>query len=190
MNENVNFCPSCQRIFTTEIKFCISCGTSLMTKKLETEGYSYCESCRVIVLDDLSFCPQCGASLTTKKWKIEVYGNKSENVQKVAQSLMETVSDNPNATAQNTPWISGSFYLAAMVILVVLFLIVAKSVSLSVLPIVIVGSLISVSLIGAFQLRQDNSLSEKNFLSLMFLTFRQLPFIRRQNTNFGKKNSK
>jgi len=75
------------------------------------------------------------------------------------------------------PWVSGSFYLAAMVIVVTLFLVAAKTVHFVVLPIVIIGALLIVSIIGAFQLRQDESLSEKNFLTLMFLTFKQFPFI-------------
>jgi hypothetical protein len=157
------------------------CGTSLNAKKLETEDYSYCRCCGVISLERLKRCSWCGASLRTKGWEIEVHGNKSEDVQKVAQSLVETTSRRRNTSYQKNPWISGSFYLAAMVVLVTLFLIVAKSLSISVLPIVIVGSLISVSIVGAFQLRHDKSLSEKNFLSLMLLTFKQIPFMRRQN---------
>ena len=78
----------------------------------------------------------------------------------------------------SNPWISGSFYLSAIAILITLFLVVGRSVSIVVLPAIIIGSILAVSTIGAFQLRQDNSLSEKGFLSLMGLTLKYLPFMR------------
>jgi hypothetical protein len=40
--------------------------------------------------------------------------------------------------------------------------------------------LIGVTIIGAFQLRQDSRLSEEGFLSLMQATLRQFPLLRRQ----------
>lgn len=75
-------------------------------------------------------------------------------------------------SSNRNPWMSGSFYLAAGVMILALLLVVAKVLPLLVLPIVIVGTLLMISTIGAFQLRQDKGLSQKNFLALMTLTFR------------------
>ena len=47
--------------------------------------------------------------------------------------------------------------------------------------IVIMSILLGVFLIRALQLRQDKSLTQKSFLYLMALTFRQLPFIRKKS---------
>jgi hypothetical protein len=77
----------------------------------------------------------------------------------------------------HNPWISGSFYLAGAVITGTLFLVIAKSVSALVFPFVVIGTLLLVSIVGAFQLRQDSALSQKSFLSLMLMVFRQIPFL-------------
>lgn len=81
------------------------------------------------------------------------------------------------------PWISGSFYLAAVVIIITLFLVSARTVHILALPVIIVAAILAVSIIGAYQLRQDRSLSEENFLRLMLLVFRQLPFLRSKKNN-------
>ena len=80
--------------------------------------------------------------------------------------------------AKNNPWISGSFYLIAAVIVLSLLLVAAKMISPIALPIIIVGGLIIFSVIGAYQLRNDDKLSDKSFLELMGLSFKQIPFIR------------
>lgn len=94
-----------------------------------------------------------------------------------------SVSQTKESPMPRSPWISGSFYLAAMVVIGTLFLVVANTVPFLALPVVIVGAMLAVSLVGAFQLRQDKNLSEKNFIALMLLTFKQLPFVRKENTN-------
>ena len=77
---------------------------------------------------------------------------------------MEKLGQQTASNIARSPWVSGSFYLAVIVTLIALFLVVAKTVNFVVLPIVIIGGLLAVSLLGAFQLRQDNNLSEKNFI--------------------------
>jgi hypothetical protein len=93
----------------------------------------------------------------------------------------------PNLMAKSdfrSPWITGSFYLAALVVIGTLFLVMARTVNGFVLPIVMLASLFAVSLIGAFQLRNDDKLSQKNFLELMILTFKYLPLLgKKESTN-------
>lgn len=86
----------------------------------------------------------------------------------------------PKSIAIRTPWISGSFYLASIVVVGTLLMVMAKIVHPLALPLVLASTLLGVSLVGAFQLRQDKSLSQKNFLALMALSFRQLPLLRRK----------
>lgn len=77
------------------------------------------------------------------------------------------------------PWVSGSFYLVVFIVviaaLLAVSLVVAHLLPVYVIPIVIVGGLLAVSVIGAFQLRQDDRLSEENFLKLMSLSFKYFP---------------
>lgn len=110
-------------------------------------------------------------------WEVEVSGKKAEEVEKVAKSLAGDMSKHGHSARRSTPWISGSFYLAVLLVMATVFLVIARSVPGLVLPIVIAGSLLAVSIVGAFQLRQDEGLSQKNFLRLMLMVFRQLPFL-------------
>lgn len=88
------------------------------------------------------------------------------------------------------PWRSGSFYLVAFVIVIVLLLVAANTIPLLALPVVIIGALLAISIIGAFQLKQDERLSQKNFLELMLLTFKRLPLLSRgSNTPNDKSNN-
>lgn len=147
----------------------------------------YCTGCGAELLRGDRFCVECGARIRGNEWEVEVLGVNYKEVAAVAKSLTNDMAKREKPHLPRNPWVSGSFYLIATVIVVTLFLVVAKTVHFVILPIVIIGALLMVSIIGAFQLRQDKALSEKNFLTLMFLTFKQLPFIRRK---YGtKKNS-
>ena len=76
-----------------------------------------------------------------------------------------------------SPWITGSFYLVSLVVVVVVLLVAAKSLPPWSFPVVLVGGLVAVVVIAAFQLRQDERLSEENLVTLVRLTFKKLPVI-------------
>jgi internalin A len=82
------------------------------------------------------------------------------------------------AKSDSSPWLSGSFYLVALVAIVVLFAVISNYVAWYVLPIVIIGGLLAVGIVGALQLRQDERLSQANFLTLMIESFKRLPLLR------------
>ncbi len=117
-------------------------------------------------------------STNPSKHSIRVEGNNADKVKDVTLELMKPLLSN-KMTSNRNPWNSGSFYLVAMVIIISLFFVVAKMVTPFVFPVVLITSLIGVSIIGALQLLQDTSLNEENFLKLMGLSFKQIPFIKR-----------
>ena len=84
---------------------------------------------------------------------------------------------NAKEMKNKSPWISGSFYLLALCIVITLLAFVAKIIPFYVLPIVVIGGIIAFSIIAAAQLRQDEKLNEKSFIELMGLSFRQIPFL-------------
>ncbi|MDJ0533279.1 MAG: hypothetical protein QNJ70_12410 [Xenococcaceae cyanobacterium MO_207.B15] len=86
---------------------------------------------------------------------------------------------------KNNAWINGSFYLVVFVVVMTTFAVIGKSVPAVILPLVIIGSLLAIGIIGAYQLRHDDSLSQKNFLTLILETYKRLPLLRRNNQ---KKN--
>ena len=91
----------------------------------------------------------------------------------------------PTKTNPQTPWATGTFYLACIVVVGVLFLVIARTVNPIVLPIVLLASLLAVSIVGALQLRNDKRLSEKNFIELMSVAIKSLPLLR--NDSSGDK---
>jgi len=82
------------------------------------------------------------------------------------------------ASNKKSPWSSGLFYLLALAVIMGLIAIISQNVSWYVLPIVIIGGLLAISIIGALQLRQDEKLNQANFLKLMIESFKQMPLLR------------
>jgi internalin A len=74
-------------------------------------------------------------------------------------------------------WANGSFYVFVFAVVIAGLAIVARTVPLYTLAIVLVAGGIFVPIIGAFQLRQDDWLSEKSFMELMKMAIGQLPLI-------------
>ena len=64
---------------------------------------------------------------------------------------------------KQTPWISGSFYLVHFIIIISSIIVIAKLLPFYFLPIIIAGTMLLFSVVGAFQLRNDEKLTEKNF---------------------------
>lgn len=85
------------------------------------------------------------------------------------------------------PWLSGSFYLCVLVLVIASLAAAGHILSVYALPVVVGGGIIAVSVIGALQLRQDEKLSEKNFLELMTLSLKFLPSIKRQGKSVSTK---
>ena len=78
------------------------------------------------------------------------------------------------------PWVSGTFYLFAVIVLAATALAAARIVSITLVPIVLLFALLAVSFVGALQLRQDQRLGETNFLKLMLQSLKALPMLRRK----------
>lgn len=90
----------------------------------------------------------------------------------------------PNS--RQSPWVSGSFYIFAVVIVMTVIAVISKSVPWYALVIVLIGGLLAVVIVGAFQLRNDEALSEENFIDLMERSLKRLPLLR-GNDNFEQQ---
>jgi hypothetical protein len=78
----------------------------------------------------------------------------------------------------NNPWISGSFFLAAMVVMIVLLAVMSRVVNPFVLPLTLVAAPLFVITIGVLQLKNDERLKDKNFMELIVLVMKSLPLLR------------
>jgi hypothetical protein len=105
---------------------------------------------------------------------VVVYGDYVEGQKTEAPVMKEKKTSVPRS-----PWVSGGFYLLTAVVLVVLLAAVAKEVSVWVLPPVLIGGILLLTIIGALQLKTDAAIGEESFLKLMTLAFSQIPLLGR-----------
>jgi internalin A len=92
----------------------------------------------------------------------------------------------PSAVQKSNPWLSGSFYLFSFVVAIATILIaivVLNKYGVSwttgaVLPIVLIAGLLSIGIIGANQLKNDERLSNESFVKLMIESYKRLPLLK------------
>jgi hypothetical protein len=143
-------------------------------------GWSYCVSGHMVEARG-HICPICGATVWPDN-TISVTGKNADEVFQVAKGLVEErerrmAEQRAARKSIQSPWVSGSFYLCCAVVVIVLLAVIGNTLPLLVLPIVLVASVVVISVIGAFQQRQDDRLSERGFLQLMLATLKSLPLI-------------
>lgn len=83
---------------------------------------------------------------------------------------------------KNNPWISGSFYLVITTILLVGLAVIAKNVHWAVLPIIVIGGVLLIGMVGLFQLKNDDKLKDASFQKLLIETYKRLPLLSKQRT--------
>ncbi len=96
-------------------------------------------------------------------------------------SVARAKNPNPQLSVDkkpSSPWSSGSFYLVTIVALILTVRIAFGQLSPWWLPITLVFGLLACTVIGAFQLKNDQRVSEGGFLNVMGLAFKSLPLIR------------
>lgn len=125
-------------------------------------------------------CPNCGVQIwiePTGETKIHVFGHDSSEVEAVARQLSAEAFKSREAARLRSPWFSGLFYLVVVVVVVALLLVVGEVIAPWALPLVVVGAVLLVSVVGALQLRADDRLHERNFVTLMGDVLRRLPLV-------------
>ena len=82
-------------------------------------------------------------------------------------------------TQKNNPWISGSFYLFVAIVVISGLAVLGNMVDWILLPIIIIGGILLIGIIGAFQLKNDDKLKDETFLSLITETYKRLPLLKK-----------
>src|SRR6478672_7292482 len=72
-----------------------------------------------------------------------------------------------NAATSANPWLSGSFYLVAAVLLLSALGVLARQVSSLALPVILLAGILLVIAVGLLQLRSDDRLREATFARLV-----------------------
>jgi len=98
-----------------------------------------------------------------------------EDLSRVSDSAVTGAKHN----YQRNPWISGSFYLLAVVVIVLSLAVLSRMVNPWMLPSVLIAGLLVLVVVGALQLRNDEVLKDEAFSRLMLETLRRLPLLGR-----------
>jgi len=106
-----------------------------------------------------------------------VEGVDAEEVSRVTRDLLKDFAIQHEVRKLRSPWVSGTFYLAAVIVVIALLLVVTTVAPAWALPLVIIGAVLLVAVVGALQLRQDDQLSDEGFVKLMSETLRRLPVV-------------
>lgn len=103
------------------------------------------------------------------------------DVSNMASRLEDFIGKNHTKMQKNNPWISGSFYLFVAVVVIAGLAVISQTVNWKVLPIILIGGILVISLIGILQLRNDDQITDKSFLSLIVETYKRLPLLKSTN---------
>jgi hypothetical protein len=112
-------------------------------------------------------------------------GQPVDEAQTMEDSMKKPSNANqatPPTKRVNNAWINGSFFLVALTTIVALFAWISNQVRWHTFPIVLIAGLLSVGVIGALQLRNDDRLGEKPFIQLMIETYKRLPLLRKHQS--------
>jgi hypothetical protein len=145
----------------------------------------------LIVVEDsiadkgVGYFTQLAKIIPAYNWLVDQTENPHINQQTTSISSNKTISK-----PKQNPWVSGSFYLFTTILVMIVFAVMSAYLSWYVLPIVVLGGLLAVAIIGAFQLRNDGTLSEKNFIQLMSETFKRMPLLRGSDSSKSSRMKK
>lgn len=150
----------------------------------------FCPGCGCSVeSDDRKFCPTCGAVLRFVQDgtpHISVHGVNAGEVEAVAQALFAKAPAT-RASRKQFPLVAAAFFLILFIVVFGAILTAARLVPVYVFPLALIAGILMFSVVGAFILREDASLSEKNFLVLMRLSFKCVPLLRHRGKQRGEK---
>lgn len=111
------------------------------------------------------FCPNCAMSLGFSKSgdpELRVHGVNADEVERVAKAPFGKLPE--TRAKERFPLVCATFFLIMFVVVFGGILTVAKLLPVYAFVLVVLGGIITFSVVGAFILRQDESLSEKTFL--------------------------
>jgi internalin A len=91
--------------------------------------------------------------------------------------VVEKKGEEKDRPVIRSAWANGSFFLFTFLVVITALGVLARTVPIYALPIILIAGGIFVPIIGAFQLKQDDQLSEKSFMELMKMAIGQLPLI-------------
>ncbi|MBW3466615.1 hypothetical protein [Arthrospiribacter ruber] len=99
------------------------------------------------------------------------------DIDNIAERLEDFIGKKKSEMKKNNPWLAGSFYLTAVISVLIALGALSNVVVWYLFPIVLIAGILIVGLVGVLQLRNDDRISDKSFASLIKETYRRLPLL-------------
>lgn len=99
------------------------------------------------------------------------------DIENIAERLDDFIGKKKPEMKKNNPWVSGSFYLIVVIIVLSGLGVLSKTVVWYLFPIVLIAGILIVGLVGILQLKNDDRISDTSFASLIKETYRRLPLL-------------
>jgi hypothetical protein len=96
----------------------------------------------------------------------------------IAVRLKDYIGKSNLKIMKNNPWISGSFYVFVSIVAIAGLAVLSNNVSWVALPIIIIGGILLIGIIGALQLKNDDKLKDDSFVKLIIETYKRLPLLK------------
>jgi internalin A len=135
---------------------------------------------------EMVFNAPIGTVIVSESGIVQKSGNGHNTIQQARNGGNIIVPPDREKLAPKSAWANGSFYLFTFAVVIAGLGVLSNTVSMYVLPIILIAGILFVPMIGVLQLRQDERLSEKPFMELLKLVIGQLPLIGRLAKNVPK----
>lgn len=103
------------------------------------------------------------------------------DISNIAERLNDYIGKTRFNMKKNNPWISGTFYLFLALMVIAALGVLSQSVHWMLFPMIIIGGILLIGLIGILQLKNDDKIMDKSFVSLIKETYKRLPLIGNNN---------
>lgn len=162
VNKQNDRCPVCKG---SRVVVCPICNGSGKLKD------SACHVCNGTGLVRCRYCLGWARVISEGDFEVEVHGADAKDVATVASAILEKAAKHSSVCRHGSLG-SGSFYLFSFAVVIAIWLAVAELISVVAIPVVLFAGILALSIMGAFQLRRDKKLSQKNFIALMALALK------------------
>lgn len=95
----------------------------------------------------------------------------------ISERLMDFRGRRKLIPMKNNPWLSGSFYMVLMVVVLVGLAALSNMVAWVLVPLVVIGGFVIIVAVGLLQLKNDDRIDQKTFRILVIETLSRLPLI-------------
>lgn len=112
-----------------------------------------------------------------------IYGNTRDmavnllDFQNIAERLEDFKGRN-KMVKQNNPWISGSFYLFVFLAIITAIAVLLNVLDWKIIPIVLIIGIISITIIGLLQLKNDRIITDHTFLESLREILNRIPLLK------------